>query len=97
MRQWLITTGLVIGTPHKVDEKKQHNFIKHCDELKGTSHPILFLDAIHPTQATKISYGWNRKGEDKAMETTKSHSRMNLVGTLALDEIGNTWLKVTIQ
>jgi len=79
------------GIPRKVDEQKQHDFIHYYHALKGaTSDPILFLDAVHPTQATKISYGWIRKGEDKAIVTTGSRSRMNLVGALALDDIGNT-------
>ena len=94
MNKWLHHNGFRYkkpkGIPRKVDEKKQVDFIEYYEELKGTSDPILFLDAVHPTQATKISYGWIRKGEDKAIVTTGSRSRMNIVGALTLDDIANT-------
>lgn len=95
MNKWLHYNGFSYkkpkDIPRKIDEQKQHDFIHHYDALKETtSDPILFLDAVHPTQATKISYGWIRKGENRAIVTTGSRSRMNLIGALALDDIGNT-------
>ena len=30
---------------------------------------FFFIDAVHPTQATEISYGWIRKGHLKAIQT----------------------------
>ena len=51
---------------------------------------VLFMDAVHPTQATKLSHGWIRTGQDKAIETTGSRSHLNIVGTLNLSEIGRT-------
>jgi hypothetical protein len=30
---------------------------------------LLFIDAVHPTQATKVSDGWIRKSVDKVIET----------------------------
>ncbi|MFG5054338.1 IS630 family transposase, partial [Vibrio cholerae] len=41
-------------------------------------------------QATKLSHGWIRTGQDKAIETTGSRSRLNIVGALNLSEIGRT-------
>ncbi len=46
--------------------------------------PVLFIDAVHPTQVTKISYGWIRKGQKKAVETTGSCTRLNIMGALNL-------------
>jgi transposase len=67
------------GVPHKFDEEKQAEFIEKYTELKAqvVDEPILFIDAMHPTQATKVSCGWIKKGHDKAIETTGSRTRMN--------------------
>ncbi|OCH59955.1 hypothetical protein A6E08_16695 [Vibrio lentus] len=35
------------------------------------------MDAVHPTQATKLSCGWIRKGQGKFIETTGSRTRVN--------------------
>ena len=40
--------------------------------LKPKDAPVLFMDAVHPTQSTKLSCGWIRKGQDKLIETTGS-------------------------
>jgi len=42
------------------------------------------MDGVHPTMATKISYGWIRKGKDKRIATTASRTRMNIVGSINL-------------
>ena len=44
------------------------------------------MDAVHPTQATKFTYGWIRKGLDKIINTTGSRARLNIVGAI---ELGN--------
>ena len=44
-----------------MDVDKQAEFIKEYNALKasaGNDEPILFMDSVHPTQATKITYGW---------------------------------------
>ena len=46
--------------------------------------------AVHPTQATKITSGWIRKGVDKIIETTGSRTRLNIIGALNLSDIANT-------
>jgi transposase len=67
---------------------KQAEFIKEYDNLLTTTpenEPILFLDAVHPTIATKVTYGWIKKGQDKLIETTASRTRMNLLGSVNLE------------
>ncbi len=51
------------------------------------------MDAVHPTTATKITADWIRKGEDKAIKTTDSHSRINVVGAIELGQLGNAFIK----
>ena len=79
------------GVPHKFDEEKQAEFITYYKQLKSTLLPderLLFMDAVHPTQATKITAGWIRKGEDKA-----SRSRINVVGAIELGHLDNAVIK----
>ncbi|GHX36581.1 DDE endonuclease [Vibrio cholerae] len=81
------------GVPHKFDETKQKAFIEAYEALKAScskDESILFIDAVHPTQATKVSHGWIRTGHDKSVETTGSRSRLNLIGALNLNDIGGT-------
>jgi transposase len=45
------------GVPHKFDEEKQANFMEYYNALKAAltyEQPLLFIDAVYPTQATKI-------------------------------------------
>ncbi|CAM3190085.1 Winged helix-turn helix domain-containing protein [Vibrio rarus] len=71
MNTWLHHNGFSYkqpkGVPHKFDEAKQEAFLEVYEVLKASyskDESILFIDAVHPTQATKISYGWIRKGQD---------------------------------
>lgn len=90
MNKWLHRNGFSYkkpaGTPHKFSEEKQAQFIEYYEDLKEKAgdEPVLFIDAVHPTQATKISYGWIRKGHRKAIETTGSRTRLNIMGALNL-------------
>ena len=90
MNKWLHRNGFTYkkpsGIPHKFSPEKQNQFIEYYEELKETAgdEPVLFIDAVHPTQATKISYGWIRKGHRKAVETTGSRTRLNIMGALNL-------------
>ncbi|EJH0675694.1 IS630-like element ISEc40 family transposase, partial [Escherichia coli] len=90
MNKWLHRNGFTYkkpsGVPHKFSEEKQRQFIEYYKELKTTvgDEPILFIDGVHPTQATKISYGWIRKGQKKAVKTTGSRTRLNIMGALNL-------------
>ncbi len=76
--------------PYKVDLEKQEEFIKAYEELKSSlteDETIYFMDAVHPTQATKVSSGWIRTGTDKPIKTTGSRTRINLVGAIRLGHL----------
>lgn len=97
MNKWLHRNGFTYkkpsGIPHKFSEEKQQQFIDKYEALKltaGDKEPILFMDAVHPTQLTKLSCGWIRKGGRKAIETTGSRTRMNIIGALSLSDIVST-------
>ncbi len=45
------------------------------------------MDAVHPTQATKVSSGWIKTGTDKPIKTTGSRTRLNIVGAIQLGQI----------
>ena len=78
------------GFPHKANPKLQEEFMAEYEKLKeevGSEEPILFMDAVHPTQATKLSYGWIRTGQTKHVETTGSRTRLNIVGAIQLGNI----------
>jgi hypothetical protein len=76
------------GTPAKADLCQQEAFIKaYLPLLEATpAHdPILFIDAVHPMMATKISYGWIKKGVNKPIATTASRTRVNIIGAIELN------------
>lgn len=80
------------GVPHKFDPEKQAEFIEHYEHLKASlseDEPLLFMDAVHPTQATKITAAWIRKGIDKPIETTGSRTRLNIVGAIRLNHLSD--------
>ncbi|MFC3289594.1 IS630 family transposase [Paracoccus aerius] len=99
MNKWLHRHGFTYkkpaGVPHKFSEEKQQQFIDSYEDLKKTAgdEPILFIDAVHPTQATKLSYGWIRKGHKKSVKTTGSRTRLNILGALNLSDIGGTVIR----
>lgn len=80
------------GAPAKADPEQQAAFIKYYENLLNNlpeDEPVEFLDAVHPTMATKITYGWIRKGKkkDKVIKTTASRSRLNLLGSINLESM----------
>ncbi|MDE9542760.1 IS630 family transposase [Xenorhabdus bovienii] len=94
--KWLHRQGFSykkpMGTPHKFDMDKQQQFIESYTALKaacGQQEPILFIDAVHPTQSTKLSYGWMKRGKKqvKVVETPGSRTRLNIMGALNLQRI----------
>jgi len=61
--------------------------------LKGSlkdDEPLLFMDTVHPTQATKVTAGWIKTGTDKPIETTGSRTRLNIVGAIRLEHLSDT-------
>jgi transposase len=78
------------GRPFKADPAKQEAFIQFYERLlteTPENEPILFGDGVHPTMATKVTYGWIRKGLNKPIETTASRTRMNFMGALNLESM----------
>ena len=78
------------GRPYKVDPAKQAAFMKKYKRLKASlnrGEKILFIDAVHPSQATKLSYGWIKKGKTVEISTTASRTRINLIGAIELGNI----------
>lgn len=76
------------GIPAKANHLGQEDFIKRYNELKANLNPgeiILFMDSTHPTQETKITYGWIRTGVEKLVATTASGKRVNLTGAVDLN------------
>lgn len=74
-------------TPLKADPIKQAKFIEKYENLKKNTpedEPILFLDAVHPTMATKVTRGWIRTGKNKPIATTASRTRLNILGAINL-------------
>jgi transposase len=50
--------------PAKADPEKQALFAEEYEKLKKETpkdESILFFDAVHPTMATKVAYGWIKK------------------------------------
>lgn len=92
MTNWLQAHGFRYkqpkATPAKADVQQQEAFIEtYLQLLEDTpAHdPILFIDAVHPTMATKISCGWIKKGVDKPIATTASRTRVNIIGAIELN------------
>ena len=74
-------------TPAKGKVEDQYKFKEKYFKLKAKlkDEVILFSDAVHPTMATKVSYGWIRTGVNKEINTTASKTRVNLLGAIELD------------
>lgn len=94
MTSWLKNNGFSFIKPHgipaKADPEKQKEFIIEYEKLKAENpadEPILFGDAVHPTMATKTTYGWIKKGTRKIIKTTGSRTRMNIIGAINLDSM----------
>jgi hypothetical protein len=94
MTKWLHAHGFRYKqpktTPAKADLRGQEAFIEAYLQLVAkapANEPILFIDAVHPTLATKISSGWIKKGVNKAIATTASRTRVNLIGAIELNSM----------
>jgi transposase len=97
MTKWLTRNGFSYkkpkGTPAKANPEQQQAFIAYYQQLLNSideDEPVEFGDAVHPTMATKISYGWIRTGQDKLIATTASRTRMNILGSINLETMGIT-------
>jgi len=94
MQSWMHNHGFVYknpkGIPAKASLEAQEKFIAEYEDLMNTTpenEPILFGDCVHPTQATKLSRGWIKKGKDQYVPTTGSRTRMNIAGAINLTSL----------
>lgn len=94
MHAWLIRHEFSYkkpkGVPAKLNEEKQKAFIEKYEALKaslGEDELILFMDSVHPTQETQISYGWIKKGVEKLIATVAGRKRINLTGAIELNTL----------
>jgi len=99
MNKWLHRNGFSYkkpaGVPHRFSAEAQLAFMEIYEKLKQEAgvEPILFIDGVHPTQGTKLAYGWMLKGQKTVVETTGSRTRLNLMGALNLNDIGSTVIR----
>lgn len=94
LNKWLHRNGFSYkkakGRPYKANVEQQEKFIEKYKRLKRLSDsktPIIFMDSVHPSQETKLSYGWIRTGETKEISTTASRTRMNIIGAIDLKKL----------
>ena len=92
MTKWLKEQGFRYKqpkmTPAKADVQQQEAFIESYLHLVADTppdEPILFMDSVHPTMATKITHGWIKKGQDNPIATTASRTRVNIIGAIELN------------
>jgi transposase len=90
---WLKSKGFSYKKPKVVpknaDPVKQRAFVSLYDKIMNEAalegEPVLFGDSVHPSQQTRPSYGWIKRGKDKPLETTGARKRVNLMGVLNLE------------
>jgi transposase len=71
--------------PGKASPEAQQKWISEYETLKAnlsTNEAICFMDGVHPTHNTKITYGWIKKGERKEIRTNTGRQRLNLSGLI---------------
>lgn len=101
MNKWLHLNGFSYrkpaGVPHKYSTEAQQALVEIYEKLKqeaGDDEPILFIDGVHPTQGTKLAYGWMPAGKKAhVVETTGSRTRLNIMGALNLNDISRTVIR----
>lgn len=91
MTKWLLAHGFSYkqpkSIPAKVNLQSQEEFTEKYIELASSikdNETLVFTDAVHPTMATKISYGWIKKGTEKPINQTASRTRVNVIGGIEL-------------
>lgn len=94
MTKWLQEHGFSYkqpkAVPAKLNPEEQEKFIEEyllLVEQTPATEPIIFMDAVHPTMATKVSYGWIKRGTDKLIAKTASRTRVNVIGGIELKEM----------
>jgi transposase len=76
--------------PGKQDPALQQVFVEEYEHLKATKgdhDPIYFADATHPQHNSIPSYGWIKKGTDKALEANCGRQRLNINGAIDIETL----------
>jgi transposase len=76
--------------PGKSDPQAQQAFLEVYQELKqnkGKADPIYFMDGVHPKHNTLASYGWIRRGVEKAIKSNSGRQRLNINGAIELETL----------
>jgi transposase len=75
--------------PMNADPVAQEAFVKHYNKLMLDASlegdPVLFGDSVHPTQQTRLSYGWVKQGQEKLIEVNSGRKRVNIMGAIMLE------------
>ena len=94
MQSWMHNHGFVYknpkGIPAKANPEAQEKFVAEYEDLLNTTpedEPILFGDSVHPTQATKLTRGWIKRGKDQYVPTTGARTRVNIAGAINLETL----------
>ncbi|MCP4263633.1 MAG: IS630 family transposase [Planctomycetes bacterium] len=79
--------------PGKQDPARQRAFLKeyeHIKASKGQNDPICFADATHPQHNSIPSYGWIKKGQEKALKANCGRQRLNINGAINIETLEPT-------
>jgi transposase len=75
--------------PGKANKKVQKKWILEYLKLKKNlkeDETICFMDGVHPTHNTQISYGWIKKGIRKEICSNTGRQRLNISGAINVIE-----------
>lgn len=77
--------------PANPNIEAQKAFVEEYETLMNkiafTNDVVLFGDSVHPSQQTRASYGWVKKGKDKLIEVKSGRKRVNLMGVINLEDM----------
>jgi transposase len=77
--------------PAKANVEEQLEFVEHYNDLMKESalegEPVLFADAVHPSQQTRPAYGWFCKKTAKPLESNAGRKRVNVMGAFNLETV----------
>ena len=79
--------------PGKQDPARQRAFLEeyeHIKASKGQNDPIYFADATHPQHNSIPSYGWIKKGREKALKANCGRQRLNINGAINIETLEPT-------
>ena len=89
MTDWLKRMGFSFKkcepVPARADPAEQEFFAQGYEVLKAglsEGEAIFFMDACHPSQATKVGYSWSLKGQRKNIASRPGQKRVNVIGSL---------------